>query len=65
MQINLQQSARDLLEVLANLIHDREIKIAPSFCFNSNELLAIESWLLRLIENEKKDCICLDELTKL
>lgn len=45
MQIDLYVKSQQLLEVLANSIHDREPKTLNPFFFSTSEVLAAEKWL--------------------
>jgi hypothetical protein len=58
-QIDLYAKSQQLLETIANSIHDREPKNPNPFFFNTNELQATEKWLTEFIKEIKKDCVCL------
>jgi hypothetical protein len=59
MSIDLHAKSQDLLETLANSIHDREPKSLSPFFFNINEIHVAEKWLNDFIKEIKSDCICL------
>ena len=59
MTIDLHAKSQDLLERLANSIHDREPKNTSPFFFNIAEIHAAEKWLQDFIKEIKKDCVCL------
>jgi hypothetical protein len=61
MQIDLHGKALQLLEALANSIHDREIKSPNPFFFSGHEIEVAEKWLLEFMRESKKDCVCLDQ----
>ncbi len=50
MTIDLYAKAQNLLETLANSIHDRENKPIEPFFFSVNEVVAAEKWLHGFIE---------------
>ena len=54
MFIDVQDKAMDLLETLANAIHDRETINTNPFCFNINEIVVAKKWLSDFIEEVKK-----------
>ncbi len=54
MQIDLQQKAQELLETLANSIHDREPKNSHPFFFNIADIQAAETWLADFIRELRK-----------
>jgi hypothetical protein len=58
MQIDLHEKSQNLLETLANSIHDREPKSQNPFFFNIAEIQAAEKWLQEFIKEIKHDCIC-------
>lgn len=45
MQIDLHIKAQQLLETLANSIHDRDKQSTNPFCFNVAEVQVAENWL--------------------
>jgi hypothetical protein len=49
MQIDLHAYAQELLELLANSIHDRDPHSINPFWFNSVEVQLAEKWLLEII----------------
>ncbi len=59
MTIDLHAKSQDLLETLANSIHDRDPKNLNPFFFNINELQVAEKWLSELIKEVKIDCVCI------
>jgi hypothetical protein len=50
MSIDLHAKSQQLLESLANSIHDREPKSTNPFFFNINEIHVAEKWLKEFIE---------------
>lgn len=59
MTVDINFLSSQLLERLANSIHDRD----PSnnqFCFNIAELQVTEKWLIETFKDSFKDCICLE-----
>lgn len=54
MTIDLYAKSQDLLETLANSIHDREPKTITPFSFNIAEIHAAERWLTDFIEEIKE-----------
>ena len=58
MSIDLHAKSQELLETLANSIHDREPKTSNPFVFNIAELHAAERWLTEFIKEITIDCIC-------
>ncbi len=59
MEIDLHAKSQQLLETLANSIHDREPKSTNPFFFNIAEIQAAEKWLEEFIKEIKKDCACM------
>jgi hypothetical protein len=59
MTVDLHAKSHDLLETLANSIHDRDPKSLTPFFFNVTEIHIAEKWLSEFIKEIKKDCICL------
>jgi hypothetical protein len=59
MQVDLFNKSEELLKILANSIHDRDVKAQNDFCFNVAELNAAEQFLSEFIRELQKDCICL------
>lgn len=59
MEIDLYAKSQQLLETLANSIHDREPKSANPFFFNIAEIQAAEKWLFDFVKEVKTDCVCL------
>lgn len=57
MQIDLYVKSQQLLEVLANSIHDREPKTLNPFFFSTNEVQAAERWLSEFIEEIKQNAV--------
>lgn len=53
MKIDFHEQSKDLLEVLANSIHDREPKSLTPFCFSSVDLSAAEVWLKNFADEIK------------
>jgi hypothetical protein len=60
MPIDLYAKSQQLLEMLANSIHDRDPRTQNPFFFNINELHKAEQWLKEFIKEIKEDCICLE-----
>lgn len=58
MSIDLYVKSQQLLEALANSIHDRDVKVPNPFCFNINEIHVTEKWLTQFIKEVKEDCVC-------
>lgn len=54
MSIDLYAKSQQLLESLANSIHDRTPKTLDPFCFNIQEVHLTEKWLNELIKEVKK-----------
>lgn len=57
MSIDLYAKSQQLLESLANSIHDREPKSLEPFCFSMQEIHLTEKWLsglIREIENNRQ-----------
>ena len=59
MMLDLHAKSQQLLETLANSIHDREPKNLNPFFFNINEIHVAEKWLNDFIREINEDCICL------
>lgn len=59
MQIDLYVKSQQLLEALANSIHDREQKSNTPFFFNIQEVHIAERYLKELIKEVTTDCVCL------
>lgn len=59
MQIDLHVKSQQLLETLANSVHDREPGNPNPFFFNIKELQVAERWLEDFVKEIKKDCVCL------
>jgi len=56
MDIELRSKAQELLESLANSIHDRSSDVSQ-FCFSIAEIHIVEEWVRNiLIEIEKPEC---------
>jgi hypothetical protein len=55
MQIDLQRKAQELLEMLANSIHDRDPKASHPFFFSIAEIQTAELWLAKFIHELKYD----------
>ena len=56
--MDLHAKSQQLLETLANSIHDREPKNLNPFFFNIAELQTAEKWLEEFVKEIKEDCIC-------
>ncbi len=59
MEINIHSKSHQLLENLANSIHDRDPKTPNPLFFSINEIHLVEAWLRGIFEEIKKDCVCL------
>lgn len=57
--MDLHIKSQELLETLANSIHDRDPKSLNPFFFNIAEIQAAEKWLSDFIKEIKSDCVCL------
>ena len=57
--MDLHIKSQELLETLANSIHDRDPKNPNPFFFNIAEIQAAEKWLSEFIKEIKRDCVCL------
>ncbi len=53
MQIDLHFKSQQLLEALANSIHDRDRGNSNPFCFNLSEVHVVERWLQEFISEIK------------
>lgn len=58
MQIDLYAKSTELLETIANSIHDRESKTNNPFFFSIDERHAVERWLKEFIKEVREDCCC-------
>ncbi len=58
MQIDLHAKSQQLLETLANSIHDREPKSTNPFFFNIAEIQTAERWLAEFVKEIERDCVC-------
>ena len=56
--MDLYVKSQQLLETLANSIHDREPKSPNPFFFKIEDVHAAEKWLNDFIREIKKECIC-------
>jgi hypothetical protein len=56
MNIDLHAKSQDLLETLANSIHDREPKSTSPFFFNINEIHVAEKWLKEFLNEVLDEC---------
>lgn len=54
MEIDLHAKSQDLLETLANSIHDRDPKNLNPFFFNIAEIQVAEKWLRDFIKEAQK-----------
>ncbi len=57
--MDLHVKSQQLLEALANSVHDREPKNTNPFFFNIADIQVAEKWLEDFIKEIKKDCICI------
>ncbi len=58
--MDLHAKSFQLLETLANSIHDRDPKNPNPFFFSLTEVHVAEQWLRDLEKELKEDCVCLD-----
>lgn len=58
MDIEIHAKSQELLEILANSIHDRDPKNLNPFFFNIAEVHATEKWLAEFIKEITHDCVC-------
>lgn len=58
MDLDLSAKSQQLLETLANSIHDRDPKNPNPFFFNIAEIQAAEIWLKQFLEESRIDCVC-------
>lgn len=58
MEMDLHAKSQQLLEALANSVHDREPKSTNPFFFNIAEIHVAEQWLRDFIKELKEDCVC-------
>jgi len=58
MPIDLHVKSQQLLETLANSIHDRDPKNLSPFSFNIAEIHVAENWLRVFAKEIKVDCVC-------
>ncbi len=56
--MDLHFKSQQLLEKLANSVHDRENKSVVPFFFSIAEIHLTEKWLSEFITEIKKDCVC-------
>lgn len=56
--MDLHKKSLQLLEKLANSIHDREPKNLMPFFFNIAEINVAEEWLREFVKELKEDCNC-------
>ncbi len=57
--MDLHVKSQQLLESLANSIHDRDPKQTNPFFFNIAEIQVAEKWLEEFIKEIKEDCVCI------
>jgi hypothetical protein len=57
MEINVNFKAVELLNNIANSIHDREVKNANPFCFSANEVKITEQWINELIREITREYV--------
>ncbi len=57
--MDLHAKSQQLLETLANSVHDRDPKQMNPFFFNIAEIQVAEKWLEEFIKEIKEDCICI------
>lgn len=55
MSLDLHAKSQDLLETLANSVHDRDPKNPNPFFFNINELQVAELWLIEFKKEVLED----------
>jgi hypothetical protein len=58
MQIDLYVKSQQLLETLANSVHDRDPRNPNPFFFNIADIQAAERWLVEFMKEVKEDCVC-------
>lgn len=58
MSVDLHAKSHELLEILANSIHDRNPASLTPFTFKVSEIHATERWLKDFIKEIQRDCIC-------
>lgn len=58
MDIDLHTKSQQLLETLANSVHDRDPKNPQPFFFNIADIQVAEKWLQEFIREITKDCVC-------
>ncbi len=56
MQIDLHVKSQQLLEALANSIHDRDKNNSNPFCFNIAEVHVTEKWLREFVAEVYESC---------
>jgi hypothetical protein len=59
MIIDIYAKSVQLLEHVANSVHERDNKNPNLLCFSISEVHVVEKWLNELIKEVKNDCICL------
>lgn len=57
-QMDLHAKSQQLLEALANSIHDRDPRSLDPFFFNIAEIHVAEAWLSEFVKELKEDCVC-------
>lgn len=56
--MELHAKSQQLLETLANSVHDRDPKSTNPFFFNMADIHAAEEWLKNFVKEVKEDCVC-------
>ncbi len=54
MEIDLHSKAVQLLEKIANSVHEREPKNPNLLCFSTTEVQVVENWLQEFVEEHKQ-----------
>jgi hypothetical protein len=55
--MDLHAKSQQLLEALANSVHDRDPKSTEPFFFNISDVHVAEQWLTEFIKEVQKDCV--------
>ena len=59
MSVDYYATSVQLLERIANSVHERDPKNPNLLCFSSSEVQLVEQWLIDFVEKTKEDCVCL------
>lgn len=60
MSIDLQIKSKELLESIANSVHERDPKSQNPLFFSYAEIELVEKWLQEFCMESKEDCVCLE-----